>query len=171
MIRAFKLFIAIIIITSCNSQNKIDNLVEIQTNSSIQKSENTNNRSEYIQRMKEGYYWQPNGGKISFLLTVKEVSRSKIRLRYKIIQDQSRSGAFLTILINNRALVANEVIGEVNPKESILITDEKDISNFINKPGDYILTFDVKEVDNVEKGWLLTKELKVIGIEGTLKVQ
>ena len=171
MIRALKLFITIIIITSCNSQNKIDNLVEIQTNSSIQKSENTNNHSEYIQGVKEGYYWQPNGGKISFQLTVREVSRSKIRLRYKILQDKSRSGAFLTILINNSVLIANEVIGEVNPKESILITDEKDISNFINKPGDYILTFDLKEVDNVKKGWLLTKDLKVIGIEGTLKVQ
>ncbi|MCG9126731.1 hypothetical protein JT359_03920 [Candidatus Poribacteria bacterium] len=54
----------------------------MQTNSSIQKIEGTNNQAEDIQGMKEGYYWEPNGGKILLQLTVKEVLRSKIRLQY-----------------------------------------------------------------------------------------
>ncbi|MCG9126730.1 hypothetical protein JT359_03915 [Candidatus Poribacteria bacterium] len=68
-------------------------------------------------------------------------------------------------------LIEKEVIGEVNTNESNQIIDEKDISNFINKPGDYIITFELEVVDNIEMGWFLTKDLKVIGIEGTLSVK
>lgn len=82
MYRVLILIIVIIIVTSCNSKNEINTLVEMQTNSSIQKIEGTNNQAEDIQGMKEGYYWEPNGGKILLQLTVKEVLRSKIRLQY-----------------------------------------------------------------------------------------
>lgn len=114
-------------------------------------------------------YWQGNNftQTLSFSLKVDEIFRENIRLRYEIIQDTARAGAFLSININDISVVQDRSIGVVQPNEPQMIGDEVDVSSVITAPGNYELTLTLEIVNVMEDAWLL-RNLTIIGVEGTL---
>lgn len=114
-------------------------------------------------------YWQGNTftQTLTFQINVRELFHNNIRLRYDILQDTARTGAFLSILINNTTVVRNRAIGEVQPLEMVPIADEVDVSSVIREPGNYELTLTLEVVNVMEDAWLLRK-LTLIGAEGTI---
>ena len=114
-------------------------------------------------------YWQGNSftQSLSFRLNVQQILQNNLRLRYDILQDRARTGAFLSISIDGTAVVRNRAIGEVQPPEMIPIADEVDVSAVIREPGSYELTLTLEVVDVMEDAWLLRK-LTLIGAEGTI---
>ncbi len=114
-------------------------------------------------------YWQGNTftQTLKYRLNVEEVILENIRLRYEILQDTARTGAFLSISINDISVVRNRDIGEVQPAEPVLIADEVDVSSHIQSPGVYELTLTLEIVNVMQDSWLLRK-LTFIGVEGSL---
>ena len=114
-------------------------------------------------------YWQGNTftQTLSYSLKVDEIFRENIKLRYEILQDTARAGAFLSITINSIAVVQDRTIGAVQPNEPQMIGDEIDISSVITAPGNYELSLTLEIVNVMEDAWLLRK-LTIIGVEGTL---
>ena len=114
-------------------------------------------------------YWQGNTftQTLSFRLQVDEIFRENIKLRYEILQDTARAGAFLSIAINDTSVVQNRSIGAVQPNEPQMIGDEVDVSSVITAPGNYELSLTLEIVNVMEDAWLLRK-LTFIGVEGTL---
>ena len=114
-------------------------------------------------------YWQGNSftQSLSFRLNVHQVIQKNLRLRYDILQDTARTGAFLSISINGTSVVRNRAIGEVQPQEMLLIADEVDVSSVIREPRNYELVLTLEVVDVMEDAWLLRK-LTLIGAEGTI---
>lgn len=114
-------------------------------------------------------YWQGNTftQTLTYQLNVTKLFREKITLRYEILQDTARVGAFLSITLNNTALIKNRAIGTVQPAEPLLIADEIDVSSVLRAPGQYELTFTLEVVNIMQDAWLLRK-LELIGVEGTL---
>lgn len=114
-------------------------------------------------------YWQGNAftQSLSFRLNVQQILQNNLRLRYDILQDTARTGAFLSIFINGTSIVRNRAIGEVQPPEMIPIADEVDVSDVIREPGNYELTLTLEVVDVMEDAWLLRK-LTLIGATGTI---
>lgn len=114
-------------------------------------------------------YWQGNAftQSLTFRLNVQEITQNNLRIRYDILQDAARTGAFLNISINGSSVVRNRAIGEVQPQEMIPIADEVDVSSVIREPGSYELVLTLEVVDVMENAWLLRK-LTLIGAEGTI---
>ena len=114
-------------------------------------------------------YWQGNTfiQTLSYRINVRELFHNNIRLRYDILQDTARTGAFLSISINNTTVVRNRAIGEVQPLEMVPIADEVDVSSVIREPGNYDLTLTLEVVNVMEDAWLLRK-LTLIGAAGTI---
>ncbi len=114
-------------------------------------------------------YWQGNTftQTLSFSLKVDEIFRENIKLRYEILQDTARAGAFLSITINSISVVQDRTIGAVQPNEPQMIGDEIDVSSVITAPGNYELSLTLEIVNVMEDAWLLRK-LTIIGVEGTL---
>ena len=108
---------------------------------------------------KPNRYWQGNTftQTLSFQINVRELFRNNIRLRYDILQDTARTGAFLRFIINDTTVVRNRAIGEVQPLEMIPIADEVDVSSVIREPGNYELTLTLEVVNVMEDAWLLRK--------------
>ena len=114
-------------------------------------------------------YWQGNTftQTLSFRINVQKLFNNNIRLRYDILQDAARTGAFLNISINGTSVVRNRAIGEVQPLEMIPIADEVNVSTVIREPGEYDLTLTLEVVNVMEDAWLLRK-LTLIGAEGSI---
>lgn len=114
-------------------------------------------------------YWQGNSftQSLTFQLNVQKVIQENLRLRYDILQDTARTGAFLSISINGASVVRNRAIGEVQPLEMIPIADEVDVSSVIREPGNYELSLTLEVVNVMQDAWLLRK-LTLIGAEGTI---
>ena len=114
-------------------------------------------------------YWQGSTftQTLSYSLKVDEVFRENIKLRYEILQDTARAGAFLSITINGISVVQDRTIGAVQPNETQIIGDEIDVSSVITAPGNYELSLTLQIVNVMEDAWLLRK-LTIIGVEGTL---
>ena len=114
-------------------------------------------------------YWQGNSftQSLTFQLNVQQVIQNNLRLRYDILQDTARTGAFLSISINGASVVRNRAIGEVQPLEMIPIADEVDVSSVIREPGNYELSLTLEVVSVMQDAWLLRK-LTLIGAEGTI---
>ncbi len=118
--------------------------------------------------LRGGSYWPAHGGTQAFGFEVHKLLSEKLRLRYQIVQNQVKSGAFLSVAIHNTFLVKDKAIGKVQPAAPVLISDELDISSVISAPGQYDITFTLKVIDTPEKGWSLRK-IELIGVEGTLQ--
>lgn len=114
-------------------------------------------------------YWQGNTftQTLTYRLNVEEIFRDNITLRYEILQDTARAGAFLTITINGTPVIRNRAIGAVQPAEMLLIADNVDVSRIITAPGNYELALTLEVVNVMEDAWLLRK-LTLIGVEGTI---
>ena len=114
-------------------------------------------------------YWQGNAftQTLTYRLNVEEIFRDNITLRYEILQDTARAGAFLTITLNGTPVIRNNAIGAVQPAEMLLIADNVDVSRIITAPGNYELALTLEVVNVMEDAWLLRK-LTLIGVEGTI---
>lgn len=114
-------------------------------------------------------YWQGNTftQTLKYRLNVEEVFLDNIRLRYEILQETARTGAFLTISIDDTRIVRNRDIGVVQPDGPLLIADEVDVSSILQSPGVYELTLSLEIVNVMQDSWLLQK-LTIIGVEGSL---
>lgn len=114
-------------------------------------------------------YWQGNTftQTLTYRLNVEELFRDNITLRYEILQDTARAGAFLTITINGTPVIRNRAIGAVQPAEPFLIADDVDVSRILTAPGNYELSLTLEVVNVMEDAWLLRK-LTLIGVEGTI---
>ena len=114
-------------------------------------------------------YWQGNSftQSLTFNLNVQRIIRDNLRLRYDILQDTARTGAFLSISIDGSQVMRNRAIGEVQPVEMIPFADEVDVSSVISEPGSYELTLTLEVINVMQDAWLLRK-LTLIGAEGTI---
>ncbi len=114
-------------------------------------------------------YWQGNTftQTLTYRLNVEELFRDNIRLRYEILQDTARAGAFLSITINGVSVMRNRAIGVVQPDGPLTIADDLDVSRIITAPGNYELSLTLEVVNVMEDAWLLRK-LTLIGVEGTI---
>ena len=114
-------------------------------------------------------YWQGNTftQTLTYRLNVEELFRDNIMLRYEILQDTARAGAFLTIAINGAPVIRSRAIGVVQPAEPFLIADDVDVSSRITAPGNYELKLTLEVVNVMQDAWLLRK-LTLIGVEGTI---
>ena len=114
-------------------------------------------------------YWQGNTftQTLTYRLNIEEIFRDNITLRYEILQDTARAGAFLTITLNGTPVIRNRAIGAVQPAEMLLIADGVDVSRIITAPGNYELALTLEVVNVMEDAWLLRK-LTLIGAEGTI---
>ena len=114
-------------------------------------------------------YWQGNTftQTLTYRLKVEELFRDNITLRYEILQDTARVGAFLSIAINGTNVVRDRAIGAVQPAEMLLVADDVDVSSIITAPGNYELSLTLEVVNVMEDTWLLRK-LTLIGVEGTI---
>ena len=113
-------------------------------------------------------YWADQGETLvlSYQVDVTQILHQPVILQYDIVQDEAKTGAFLTVEVNGTLLVEEEAIGEVNPAKEIIITGEIDASEIITGPGRYAITLTLAVVNAVERGWLLQKAT-LIGAEGS----
>lgn len=113
-------------------------------------------------------YWTGEGETLilRYQVNVTRILHQPVILRYDIIQDKARTGAFLGIDVNGVSLVEEEAIGEVDPAEGISITGEVDLSRIITGLGTYEITLTLVVVNPVERRWLL-REAVLLRAEGS----
>ena len=112
-------------------------------------------------------YWagQDETLALKYQVNVTEILHQPVTLRYAILQDEDKTGAFLSVQVNGDLIVEEEAIGEVRPFERIPITKKIDVSGVITGPGTYEVTLTLVVINAVEHGWLLQKA-ELIGAEG-----
>ena len=113
-------------------------------------------------------HWAGQGESLvlKYQVNVTQVLHQPVILQYDIIQDEAKTGAFLSVYINGVLLVEEAAIGEVDPPERIVITGETDVSEIITGPGTYDITLTLVVVNAVERAWLLQKAA-LFGVEGS----
>lgn len=116
-------------------------------------------------------YWKGNTftQELTFRLRVNEIHRENVTLRYEILQESARIGAFLSIAINNTDILQDNLIGTIQPDEPLIVADDVDVSHLITDIGIYEVKLTLDVIDVMENAWLL-KKLMFIGLEGTLSV-
>ena len=114
-------------------------------------------------------YWKGNTftQQLTFKLSVHEIHRENITLRYEILQDSARIGAFLSIAINDTNIIQDNLIGTVQPDEPVTVIDDIDVSHIITDTGIYEIKMTLDVIDVMDNAWLL-KKLILIGLDGTL---
>ena len=113
-------------------------------------------------------YWASNVETLvlRYQVNVTQIIHQPVMLRYDIVQDEAKTGAFLNVDVNGVLLVEEEAVGEVDPVEGISIIGEVDMSKIITGLGTYELTLTLVVVNPVERGWLL-RRAELIGAEGS----
>ncbi len=113
-------------------------------------------------------YWAGQGETLvlKYQVSITQILRQPVTLRYTILQDEAKTGAFLSVEVNGTLLVEEEAIGEVQPVERIVIAGEVDLSGIITGPGTYEVTLTLAIVNAIERGWLL-QNAELIGAEGS----
>ena len=113
-------------------------------------------------------YWTGDGETLvlRYQVNVTQIIHQPVILRYNIVQDEAKAGAFLNVEVNGTLLVEEEAIGEVDPAEGISIIGEVDASKIITGLGTYEIILTLVVVNPVERGWLLRKA-ELIGAEGS----
>ena len=113
-------------------------------------------------------YWTGEGATLvlRYQVNVTQILHQPIILRYDIVQDEARTGAFLSVDANGVLLIEEEAIGEVDPIEGISIIGEVDLSRIITGLGAYEIALTLVVVNPVERGWLL-QEAALLGAEGS----
>ena len=113
-------------------------------------------------------YWVGQGETLvlKYQVNVTQILHQPVILQYEIVQDEAKTGAFLNVDVNGVLLVEEEAIGEVDPRERILITGKVDVSGIITGQGPYEVTLTLIVVNSVERGWLLQRA-ELIGAEGS----
>ena len=113
-------------------------------------------------------YWVGQGETLvlKYQVNVTQILHQPVILQYEIVQDEAKTGAFLNVDVNGVLLVEEEAIGEVDPRERILITGKVDVSGIITGQGPYEVTLTLIVVNSGERGWLLQK-VELIGAEGS----
>ncbi len=103
---------------------------------------------------------------LKYRVNVTQILHQPLILQYDIVQDEARTGAFLSVDINGVLLVEEEAIGSADPPERIVITRKVDVSAVITGQGSYEVTLTLVVVNAVERGWLLQKAA-LVGAEGS----
>ncbi len=113
-------------------------------------------------------YWTGDGETLvlRYQVDVTQIIHQPVILRYDIVQDEAKTGAFLNVDVNGVLLVEEEAVGEVDPAEGISIIGEVDASKIITGLGTYEITLTLVVVHPVERGWLLRKA-ELIGAAGS----
>ena len=113
-------------------------------------------------------YWAGQGEVLvlKYQVSVTQILRQTVTLRYDIRQDEAKTGAFLSVEVNGTLLVEEEAIGEVNPAERTVISGTVDVSGIVTEPGTYEITLTLVVVNAVEHGWFLQRA-ELIGAEGS----
>ena len=113
-------------------------------------------------------YWAGQGETLvlKYQVNVTQILHQPVTLRYAILQDEAKTGAFLSVEVSGTLLVEEEAIGEVRPLEKIPISEKINVSEIITGTGTYKITLTLVVVNPVENGWLLQKAA-LIGVEGS----
>ena len=113
-------------------------------------------------------YWTGDGETLvlRYQVDVTQIIHQPVILRYDIVQDEAKTGAFLNVDVNEVLLAEEEAVGEVDPAEGISIIGEVDASKIITGLGTYEITLTLVVVHPVERGWLLRKA-ELIGTAGS----
>ena len=112
-------------------------------------------------------YWAGQGETLvlKYQVNVTQILHQPVTLRYAILQDEAKTGAFLSVEVNGTLLVEEEAIGEVRPPEKIPISEKINVSEIITGTGTYQIKLTLVVVNAVENGWLLQKA-ELVGAEG-----
>lgn len=113
-------------------------------------------------------HWAGQGDTLvlKYQVNVTQILPPPVILQYDIVQDEARTGAFLSVEVDGVLIVEEEAIGEVDPVERIIITRKTDVSEVITGPGRYEITLTLAVVKAVDRGWLLQRAA-LIGAEGS----
>jgi hypothetical protein len=106
--------------------------------------------------------------KLSYNLKVTRIPGTKVMLHFDITQDSDKFDSFLSIEIGDKVILQDMAIGNDQPSTGIRTIRDIDVTNVINGPGQYIITFYIRPGDRTEKGWLMN-EASVIGVEGNVE--
>ena len=113
-------------------------------------------------------YWAGQGESLvlKYQVNVTQILHQPVILQYDIVQDEAKTGAFLSVDVNGVLLVEEEAIGAVDVPDRIVITRKVDVSAVITGQGPYEVTLTLIVVNAIERGWLLQKA-ELIGAEGS----
>ena len=113
-------------------------------------------------------YWAGQGETLvlKYEVDVTQILHQPVILQYIIIQDEARAGAFLNVDVGGVLLVEEEAIGEVNPRNRVIITGEVDVSRIVTEQGRYEVVLALVVVNAIEHGWLLQR-VALFGAEGS----
>lgn len=104
--------------------------------------------------------------KLSYNINVNRIPGTKVLLHFDITQDKDKFDTFLNIEIGEKNILQDMAIGNEQPSTGIRTTRDIDVTNIINQPGKYKITFYIRPGDRTENGWLMN-EVKLIGVEGS----
>ena len=131
----------------------------------------------HLLQIDSGAYWEGKNltPALKYQVDITKIFRPNPILRYEILQEESTAGAFLSIHINDDALIEDVAIGEVQLRNRVppdtsaqkpLITGSIDTSGVIRAPGRYEVTLTLVVSKAVERGWLL-RNIQLVGVEGS----
>ena len=101
-----------------------------------------------------------------YSVNITRIPGTKVLLHYDITQDKDKFDTFLSIEIGQEAILQDMAIGNEQPSTGIRTTRDIDVTDIINQPGKYDITFYLRPGDRAENGWLMN-EAKLIGVEGS----
>ena len=113
-------------------------------------------------------YWAGEGETfvLKYRVSVRRILQQPMILRYDILQDKAKTGAFLSVEVDGTLLIEEKAIGKAQAAGMIVITGTIDVSKIIAGPGIYDVILTLVAVNPTERGWLLQKA-ELIGAEGS----
>ncbi len=70
--------------------------------------------------------------------------------------------------VGQKVILQDMAIGNEQPSTGIRTIRDIDVTDIINKPGQYKITFYIRPGDRASNGWLMN-EAKLIGVEGSVE--
>jgi WD40 repeat protein len=115
-------------------------------------------------------YWSAKvlKDKISYSINVSRIPSTKVLLHFDITQDKDKFDAFLSVEVGQKVILQDMAIGNEQPSTGIRTIRDIDVTDIINKPGQYKVTFYIRPGDRASNGWLMN-EAKLIGVEGSIE--
>lgn len=122
--------------------------------------------TNYIIKSSPRVYWEANKDEELLQFDVEAIRRAPILLRYKIERNFNREQTETNLIVCiDEEEVSQQKIGSLQSLDPLVISDEIDVTQYINTPRAYNLKFMLKTMDIKENVWLL-KSVQIVGVEG-----
>lgn len=122
--------------------------------------------TNYIIKSSPRVYWRTDDQNLICPFDVEAIRRAPILLRYKIQRNFNREQTETSLIVYiDGEDVSQQKIGSLRSLDPLVISDEIDVTQYINTPREYELKFMLKTMDIKENVWLL-KSVQIVGVEG-----